>query len=181
MTFAREAFIPFQSSPTWTWKVVPSKLFKEQGLEGGACISSHGLNFRIFTYHVTFWSYFTKHVIRWRTDQVYRWSKCLGVGLKRPLDEKETINMVIKPAIPFLSVWRLQSWLAMKLTALKSKLYNFPLLHSLTSSLCYDTCPCFIGRNLDSRTTMLKDHASQWTYISQITTVFHEFFHSRSV
>ena len=99
-------------------------------------------------------------------------NSCIRVGLKRPLDEKETINM----AILFLFVWRLQSWLAMKITAVKSKLYNFPLLHSLTSSLCYDACTCFIGRNLDSRTTMLKDHASQWTYISQITTVFHEFF-----
>ena len=33
----------------------------------------------------------------------------------------------------------------------------------------------YIGRNLDSRTTTLDDHASQWIYNSQITAVFHEF------
>ena len=44
-----------------------------QGLEGGVWISNHGLNFRTFTNHVSFWSRFTNHGIRWRTDQVYQW------------------------------------------------------------------------------------------------------------
>lgn len=29
-----------------------------KGGEGGVCISNHGLNFLIFTVHVTFWSHF---------------------------------------------------------------------------------------------------------------------------
>ena len=30
----------------------------QEGLEGGVCISNHGLNFLIFTIHVDFWSHF---------------------------------------------------------------------------------------------------------------------------
>ena len=74
-----------------------------------------------------------------------------------------------------LFVLPLQSWLAMNFIAIKSKLYNFFLLHRLTSNPRHDTYIWFIGRNLDSRTTMLEDHASQWIYNSRITTVFHEF------
>ena len=53
----------------------------------------------------------------------------------------------------------------MNFIAIKMKLYNFLLLHGFTSN----------PRNLDSWTTMLEDHASQWIYNSRITAVFHEF------
>ena len=75
-----------------------------------------------------------------------------------------------------LFVWPLQIWLAMNFIAIKSKPYNFLFLHGLTSKPCHDTHICFICRNLDSRTKMLEDHASQSTYNSRIMTVFHEFF-----
>ena len=39
----------------------------------------------------------------------------------------------------------------------------------------HDTYISLSGRNLDSRTKMLEDHASQWIYNPRITTVFHEF------
>ena len=47
----------------------------------------------------------------------------------------------------------------------KIKVLQFLLLHGFTSN----------PRNLDSWTTMLEDHASQWIYNSRITAVFHEF------
>ena len=72
-------------------------------------------------------------------------------------------------------VWRLQSCLPMNFTAIKSKLYNSSLLHGLSSNPRDDTYICFIGRNLDSQTSMLEDHALQWIYNSLIATVFHEF------
>ena len=75
-----------------------------------------------------------------------------------------------------LFVWPLEIWLAMNFIAIKSKPYNFLFLHRLTSKPCHDTHICFICRNLDSRTKMLEDHASQCTYNSRIMTVFHEFF-----
>ena len=70
-----------------------------------------------------------------------------------------------------LFVWPLKSWLAMNLL-----LWNrsFTIFHFYTN-LPDDTYICFIGRNLDSWTTMLEDHASQWIYNSRITAVFHEF------
>ena len=60
-------------------------------------------------------------------------------------------------------------------SAIKSKLYKFLLLHGFTSNLRHETYICFIARNLDSWTTMLQDHASQWIYNSRITAAFHEF------
>ena len=72
-------------------------------------------------------------------------------------------------------VWRLQSCLPMNFIAIKSKLYIFLLLHGLTLNLHDDTYICFIVRNLNSWTTMLEDHASQWIYNSRITAVFREF------
>ena len=46
----------------------------------------------------------------------------------------------------------------MNIIAIKSKVNNVSLLHGLTSNPRHDTYICFIGRNLDSRTTMLEDH-----------------------
>ena len=63
----------------------------------------------------------------------------------------------------------------MNFIAIKSKLFNFSLLHGLPSNPRHNTYIYFIGRNLDTRTTMLKGHASQWICNSRITTVFHEF------
>ena len=46
----------------------------------------------------------------------------------------------------------------MNIIAIKSKVDNVSLLHGLTSNPRHDTYICFIGRNLDSRTTMFEDH-----------------------
>ena len=48
----------------------------------------------------------------------------------------------------------------------------FFLLQSLTSNPHHDSYLCFIGRNLDLRTSMLGDQALQWKYHSRITTEF---------
>ena len=69
----------------------------------------------------------------------------------------------------------------MNFTSIKSKLYNFSLLHGLTSSPHLDNYICFIDRNLNSQTTMLEDHISQWIHNSWIKTVFHKFSDSCSV
>ena len=52
------------------------------------------------------------------------------------------------------------------------RFFSFTWLNFEPSS---DTYICFIVRNLDSRTTMLEDHESQWVYNSLITTAFLEF------
>ena len=74
-----------------------------------------------------------------------------------------------------LFVWRPQSWLALNFTAIKSKFYNFwwPS-RGLTSNPCHYTYICFLGRNLDSRTTMLRitRHSE---YIIHESPLFHEF------
>ena len=59
-------------------------------------------------------------------------------------------------------VWRLQICLPMNLTAVKLKLYNSSLSHGLSLNPRNDTYISFIGRNLDSPTAMLEDHALQW-------------------
>ena len=89
-------------------------------------------------------------------------------------DGKETKNMLITHD-SLLFVWRPQSWLALNFTAIKSKLYNFwwPS-RGLTSNPCHYTYICFLGRNLDSRTTMLRitRHSE---YIIHESPLFHEF------
>ena len=80
-----------------------------------------------------------------------------------------------------LFVWWLESWLAVNFTSIKSKLYNFSLLHGLTSNPHLDNYICSIDRNLNSQTTMLEDHISRWIHNSWITTVFHKFSDSYSV
>ena len=46
----------------------------------------------------------------------------------------------------------------MNIIVIKSKVDNVSLLHGLTSNPRHDTYICFMGRNLESRTTMLEDH-----------------------
>ena len=70
---------------------------------------------------------------------------------------------------------KLQSGLAMNFNSIKPKLNNFSLLHGQPQTPVVTLTSCFIGRNLDSWTTMLTDHTSQWMYNSWIFTVFHEF------
>ena len=83
-----------------------------------------------------------------------------------------------------LFVRPLQSWQSTNIIAVQ---YNrsyanfFFLLQSLTSNPHHDSYLCFIGRNLDLRTSMLEDHALQWKHHSQISTVFMSFPKSRSV
>ena len=53
--------------------------------------------------------------------------------------------------------------------------YKIEAPQFFTSNPRHDTYISLSGRNLDSRTKMLEDHASQWIYNPRITTVFHEF------
>ena len=64
----------------------------------------------------------------------------------------------IRYSLLFLTTTKLTG---MNIIAIKSKVNNFSLLHGLTLNPHHDTYICFIGRNLDSRTTMLEDHESQ--------------------
>ena len=81
-----------------------------------------------------------------------------------------------------LFVLPLQRWLSKNSIAVQSKLcIFFFLLQSLTSNPHHDSYLCFIGRNLDLRTSMLEEHALQWKHHSQISTVFMSFPKSRSV
>ena len=81
-----------------------------------------------------------------------------------------------------LFVRPLQRWLSKNSIAVQSKLcIFFFLLQSLTSNPHHDSYLCFIGRNLDLRTSMLGDQALQWKYHSRITTVFMSFPKSHSV
>ena len=60
---------------------------------------------------------------------------------------------------------KLQSWLAMNLISIKLKLNNFSLLHGQPRTPVVTLTSCFIGKNLDSWTTMLTDHIHEyWLY-----------------
>ena len=58
-----------------------------------------------------------------------------------------------------------QSWLAMNFISIKPKLNNVSLLHGQPPTPVVTLTSCFIGRNLDSWTTMLTDHVHEyWLY-----------------
>ena len=117
---------------------------------GRGCLdweSLHGLNFRTFTTQVTFWSHFTNHVIRWRTDQAHHrfllvsgllWAR---VGVNDPVMGRIQ-KYVYQTDDSLLLIWPLKSWLAINFIAIKSRLYNFLLLLGLTSKPRHDTYIC---------------------------------------
>ena len=104
------------------------------------------------------------------------------VGLKWPLDVQETKSMITKLAILcFLFDHYNVDCQRIVLLCNRSSAFFFFLLQSLTSNPHHDSYLCFIGRNLDLRTSMLGDQALQWKYHSRITTVFMSFPKSHSV